>query len=102
MGKVFLSHTKKDRAVEALVSFLSDTLKRMNINRFVEYESILPATFWEDEIEENCGYCDVFVFFLSQKFFDRHWCMRELDIALSIKKRVLPVLCDYQRPSLVD
>jgi formylglycine-generating enzyme required for sulfatase activity len=49
---------------------------------------------WWDEIVKRLHWCDGFVFLLSPVSLASEYCKRELEIAISLKKRVFPVVIE--------
>ena len=44
-----------------------------------------------ERIRNEAETCGVFVAILSRKYFQRYWCMHELDLALTTSRHVVPV-----------
>ena len=102
---VFISHTGKDEISAAFSEVLWESLrKRHGIDTFLDSESIKTGDAWAQEIEFCATGCNVFVCILSDAYFQRYWCMHELDLALQSGRYIIPVCFDkeYKIPDASD
>lgn len=90
-ARVFISHTGQEDRPRDLAAAVSEELKRQKIDFFYDAWSIPAGVHWEDFISHAAGNCKVFVAILSRGYFQRYWCMRELDLALTHGRPMLPV-----------
>ena len=80
---VFLSHTGQDPEAATLADVLDKALlSRYGIDSFLDSHTIEGGDSWEKKIIDNVMGCQVFVCVLSDTYFHRYWCLRELDLAL--------------------
>lgn len=90
-ARVFISHTGQENRPRDLAAAVSEALKQQEIDFFYDCWSIPAGVPWEDFICRAAGNCKIFVVILSFGYFQRYWCMRELDLAFSNGRPLLPV-----------
>ena len=97
--KVFISHTGQDQDAATFAAMLKETLDKENIEAFYDRHSIPPGADWQKKIKRAVLECNVFVAILSPAYFERYWCMLELDMALQRKQVcILPIYYNIDRP----
>lgn len=99
--QAFLSHTGADRpigSVPIVQALYTELQERRRVPAFYDTHSIEPGAAWRDKIDRCARGSRVFVAVLSPMYFERYWCMHELeaavlDAAANGEKRVIfPVL----------
>jgi len=96
----FLSHTKRDETAKNFTVNLKDEADKVGLVCFCDYRSIPLGVTWGDHIKEAAASCaGGFVAILSPQYFQRHWCMKELDLAFKHKQPILPVYYSLSGPS---
>ena len=96
---IFISHTGRDSDAGSFAAHLHDKLKDQGIVSFCSSSSIQPCELWQDRIRSEVGKCGVFVAILSPTYFQRNWCMHELDLALRQGRRIFPVYYGKHGPN---
>lgn len=92
--RLFVSYSRRDkRVIKPLVSRLG-----ARFDLWIDWEDIPAGADWEQEIERGIAQADVFLFFLTENSASSEWCNRELDKALALGKRVIPILFDREPP----
>jgi TIR domain len=94
--QAFISHTGQDPGAATFAAQLSKDLHGIGISTFLDHRSLEGGDDWSELIEHNARHSQVMVVVLSESYFRRWWCMRELDLAVSAKKQgeqivVIPV-----------
>lgn len=101
-GRVFLSHSSKDRAFTLR---LVKVLERRQIPYWYSATDINGAKQWHDEIGRASVQCDWFLVILTPNAIRSRWVKRELLFALDedrYNQRIIPLLykpCKYSRLS---
>jgi TIR domain/Leucine Rich repeat len=91
-GRVFLSHTGQDRPAKSFSAHLWEALiSKEDLEVFYDEHSLEPGTVWKPTIKEFALNCDVFLCIYSESYWERFWCMFELDLALRSGRIILPV-----------
>ena len=91
MIKVFLSYSRLDRAV---VAPIASVLRGLRIDVFRDEESIVPGDAWKATIAEAVSSSDTVLLFWSAAAADSKSVEEEYSLALSLRKRIVPVLLD--------
>ena len=89
MPQAFISYSRTDS--KEFVKRLSEALKERGKEAWVDLEEIPPASLWEEELRDAIAQSDSFVFVISPGSATSAHCRRELEEALRLNKRVLPV-----------
>jgi len=84
----FISYSHLDRA---WASGLRDALQRRGKRVWLDEQELRPATLWADELRRAITGADSFVFVMSPAAIASVECMRELEHAADLNKRILPV-----------
>ena len=86
---IFISSSPKDKAIVELISNVLHA--RGYTNCSLDYFLV-----YSDNLEENLLHfinnCSLFLFISSKNSFESRWCLRELDYAIALGKRVLTVV----------
>ena len=61
---------------------------------WVDWEGIPPSAEWMTEIEDGIRSADAFVFMLSPASLASSVCRQEMDIAIGLAKRLVPVMIE--------
>lgn len=86
---VFLSYSRRDLA---FVRRLSEALKACGLDVWVDLDDIIPSSRWMDEIHANIADADAVVFVITPDSVISEVCRIELDYAIGLPKRVVPVV----------
>ena len=90
MSDVFISYSRKNGE---FARKLTDRLTQSNKESWVDWEGIpLSSPNWWDEIKAGIEQADSFVFIMSQDSMASAVCHMELDYALDLQKRVVPII----------
>lgn len=104
MGKieVFVSHTGQDEGAKVFASHLSDAFENQGVEQFYDAWSLRGGDKWKEKIAQSVRNCKVFVCIISPTYFERYWCMHELDLACRERLVILPVYFDGALPDVDD
>ena len=89
MPDAFISYARTDS--RQFVVRLRQALVEHGKEPWVDLEEIPPASIWEDELRQAIAESDSFVFVISPAAATSEHCRRELDEALRLNKRILPL-----------
>jgi WD40 repeat protein len=98
MAEVFISYSRKDRA---LVTAIHDALKGVGRDTWVDWEGIPPTSEWLAEIRAAIESCDNFLFVLSPESAASDTCRLELEHAIQHRKRLIPIVARSVSPDRV-
>ena len=93
-GKVFISYSRRDKA---FVQKLNDALDNAGVHAWVDWEGIELASDWMATITNAIQGSDAFLFVISPDSVKSKICADELEIALKLNKKLIPVL--YREPT---
>ena len=88
MADVFISYSRPDGD---FVHRLHAALKDAGKDVWVDFEDIAPASPWARVVKEAIGDCDAFVFVISPASIGSPQCNTELDRAIALNKRIVPL-----------
>jgi WD40 repeat protein len=89
MSDVFISYSRKDSEfVKKLFEDIKDTGKEV----WADFEDIPKAADWWEEIKAGINAADTFIFVISPDSVQSDICHQEIDHALAMNKRFLPIL----------
>jgi WD40 repeat protein len=94
----FVSYAREDRR---RVEWLRDVLEARGKEVWVDRQDIPPAAPWRDRIEQGIERANALVFLLSPDSLGSPECRQELDRALALNKRLVPVLLRDVDPAAV-
>lgn len=84
--QAFISHTGADRKdginSANFATSLAERLEQNGVQVFIDHQSIEGGDDWRDKLVHHVGRSQVIVVVLSETYFKRYWCMRELDLAI--------------------
>jgi WD40 repeat protein len=89
MPDVFISYSRTD---QAFVQRLHEALERRDIDVWVDWEDIPATTDWFDRISAGIRESDAFAFVMTPASLGSDVCARELDYAVELGKRIVPIL----------
>ncbi len=89
MPKVFISHSNQD-SDETL--FIAESLRRVGIDVWVDFENIRGGADWLCEIEAGIQRCDAVIIVLSKSSANSVWVERECLFAWQLRKPVFTAL----------
>ncbi|AFZ21832.1 TIR domain-containing protein [Allocoleopsis franciscana] len=89
MTQVFLSYADEDRAT---MEKIRNSLRRESITVWTNKTDIQTGEAFEEAIKRGIEQADNLVFLLSPESVNSTYCQQELDLALSLSKRIIPIL----------
>lgn len=89
MTQVFLSYADEDRAT---MEKIRNSLRQESITVWTNKTDIQTGEAFEEAINRGIEQADNLVFLLSPESVNSTYCQQELDLALSLSKRIIPVL----------
>ncbi len=87
MADIFISYSRRNQ--EQVVN-LYEALRSAGFDPWIDLE-ILPAIDWMDNIERQITAANALLCVISPDFIDSDICQKELEIAISLHKKVIPV-----------
>ncbi|HMG72823.1 MAG TPA: TIR domain-containing protein [Pyrinomonadaceae bacterium] len=94
----FVSYSRKDAA---LVRKICLALTKDGKELWADWEDILPTAKWREEIHSGIEAAHTFLFFISPDSVTSETCLKELSIAVELKKRLVRVECSDVKSELV-
>lgn len=89
MKDVFISYSRRDKE---FVRRLSDALKAHDRDPWIDWEDISPGVDWQQEIRLGIENANTFLFVMSPDAIVSRQCIVELEQAIALNKRLLPIL----------
>lgn len=90
-GKVFLSYSRKDRERAQSVA---EALRVRQFGVFKDTDDILPTEEWRGRLEQLITEADTIVFLLSPHSAASEVCAWEVELAVSLNKRIAPIVIE--------
>jgi len=90
-ARVFVSYARQNQAA---VRGWCDAMAERGRALWVDWEGIPPSAEWMTEIEDGIRSADAFVFMLSPASLASSVCRQEMDIAIGLAKRLVPVMIE--------
>ena len=90
MPSVFISYSRRDGE---FASRLHDALAERGYEVWIDREDIPPSAKWFDEIRAGVAGADGVVFVISPDSAASEVCVRELELATDLGKRIVPAVC---------
>lgn len=88
--ELFISYAREDtEKVRRIVSDLEQFY-----DCWVDWDDISPGRRWEGEIRQGILTSHHFLFFISDHSLKSEWCMKELRLALWLRKPIMPIVFD--------
>ena len=94
----FVSYSRNDAA---LVRKIGLALAKDGIELWADWEDILPTSKWLEEIHSGIEAAHTFLFFTSFDSVTSEMCLKELSIAVELKKRLVRVECGDVKSKIV-
>ncbi|HEY9671634.1 MAG TPA: TIR domain-containing protein [Waterburya sp.] len=89
MTQVFISYAEEDRAT---MEKIRNSLRRESITVWTNKTDIQTGEAFEEAIKRGIEQADNMVYLLSPDSVTSHYCRQELSLALSLNKRIIPLL----------
>ncbi len=96
MTQVFLSYADEDRAT---MKKIRNSLRRESITVWTNRTDIQTGEAFDEAIKRGIEQADNMVYLLSPDSVNSNYCQRELDLALSLNKRIIPLLVRETDPN---
>ena len=97
MGEIFVSYSRRDRA---FADSLIRGLEGRGLNVWVDSQALQGGDAWRAEISQAIADCEAFLVILSQNCVESRNVVKELDIAESENRHIIPLMfekCDIPR-----
>lgn len=88
-NETFISYSRRDAA---FIEKLFNALKQNGIDCWLDKEDIPKASKWKQEILVGIQFCQNFVYAISPDSINSEYCDLELDHALALNKRIIPIV----------
>lgn len=88
-NETFISYSRRD---SVFIEKLFNALKENGIDTWLDKEDIPKASHWKQEILVGIQFCQNFVYCISPDAIASEYCDMELDHALALNKRIIPVV----------
>ena len=98
MTQVFLSYADQDRAI---MEKIRNSLRLESITVWTNLTDIQTGEVFGEAINRGIEQADNLVYLLSPESINSTYCQQELDLALSLNKRIIPVLVRETEPDLI-
>jgi hypothetical protein len=98
MTQVFLSYADEDRA---MMEKIRNSLRRKSITVWTNKTDIQTGEAFDEAIKRGIEQADNLVFLLSPESVNSTYCQQELDLALLLNKRIIPILVREIDPNQV-
>ena len=98
MNDVFISYSRRDKV---FTQKLFEALKAENRSVWADWEDIPAASDWDAEIKEGIEQTESVLFLLSPEWIKSNECRKELNHAVSMGKRLIPILYQMVDPNCV-
>jgi WD40 repeat protein len=86
---VFISYARED---QAFVRRLYDALEQQQRQAWVDWDGIPPTADWMREVQAAIESADCFIAIVSAAYLQSVVCARELELAVAVRKRLVPVI----------
>ena len=93
-SQIFISYSRANRTI---AEQLTRVLEQQGLSVWVDYKTLKGGSTWEDEVENALRNADIFVTILSKESVNSNWVHAETGYALSLKKRIIPILVEDVR-----
>ena len=98
MSDFFISYARED---QAFVRRLHEALSEHKRQTWVDWRSIAPTAEWLKEIYSAIEAADAFIFVISPPAINSRVCKLELDHAVNLGKRLIPIVCCESREEAI-
>jgi len=99
LATIFISYSRKDIDPARVLGQQSEALGH---EVWIDLEDLPPASLWREEVAEAIERADIFLFALTPDSASSPECQKELDHALHLRKRIIPVVLRSVEPERVD
>lgn len=89
-NETFISYSRKDIN---FVARIEDKLRAAGIDPWIDKEDIPSGVLWRQEILVGIQFCQNFIYIISPDSVRSQYCDMELDHALALNKRIIPIVC---------
>ena len=96
MNDVFISYSRRDKV---FTQKLFEALKGANRIVWADWDSIPAASDWDAEIKEGIEQAESVLFLLSPEWIKSNECRKELNHAVTMGKRLIPILYQMVDPN---
>jgi WD40 repeat protein len=96
MNDVFISYSRRDKV---FTQKLFEALKGANRIVWADWDSIPAASDWDAEIKEGIEQAESILFLLSPEWIKSNECRKELTHAVTMGKRLIPILYQMVNPN---
>ncbi|NJL47087.1 MAG: TIR domain-containing protein [Leptolyngbyaceae cyanobacterium SM2_5_2] len=87
---VFISYSRRDKE---FVQVLTHHLETCDRTYWIDWRDILPLTEWRQEIRQGILAANSFLFVMSPHSLISDECLKEVECAVSVNKRLVPIVC---------
>ncbi|MDJ0580775.1 TIR domain-containing protein [Crocosphaera sp.] len=91
MSDVFIAHGEKD---EEITDKINRTLRRECLTIWLAKLDIETGTTFQDEINKGIEEADNIIYLISSQSLQSKYCQQEIDYALKLNKRIIPILVE--------
>jgi WD40 repeat protein len=99
MSDFFISYARED---QAFVRRLHEALSEEKRQTWVDWQDIPPTAEWLKEIYSAIEAADAFVFVISPAAINSRVCQLELDRAVNLGKRLIPIVCQSPEEAIPE
>jgi hypothetical protein len=102
VNETFISYSRKDKE---FVGTVVQSLQKTGIDLWIDEADIPAASIWKQEILVGIQFAHNFIYVISPDSIESEYCNLELDYALSLNKRIIPIvarLCSDIRPAISE
>ncbi len=101
---VFISYSRRDKE---FVEALTQHLEACDRTYWIDWRDILPLTEWRQEIRQGILAANNFLFVMSPDSLISDECLKEVECAVAVNKRLVPIVCQdisgcYVPPALAE
>jgi|GEM_PF-6968524 len=87
---VFISYSRRDKE---FVEALTHRFEACDRTYWIDWRDILPLTTWRQEIRQGILAANNFLFVMSPHSLVSDECLKEIECAASVNKRLVPIVC---------
>ncbi len=99
LATIFISYAREDLG---LALALKQKVEASGHKAWIDLEGLPAASFWRQEVAGAIEQADIFLFGLTPDSAASPECQKELDYALQLRKRIIPVVLRGVEPEQVD
>jgi hypothetical protein len=98
--QIFVNYKQHAEPDHEFARCIAERLRSEGHQVFRDESNIVPSEEWPPRIEKEVRACDTMVSLLSNAALQSKWVLNEIDLALKLKKRMLPLLLEEIDDSL--